>query len=506
MSKERDPFTKPFANAEDLGLAIPDDDHAVSVCLPMWADVIGYEEGEDRVMDELECGYPRFVEHPVVAELFMAATEEFAKKNEVALVFPSLAAAWRCADFVKSEGGKSVRLESYGWYNLTVLLLPEPDYPIAWKGWQHAGEIVSSRMAEAALLDAPLSEQAETLGKEALDTLRQRIADLYPEHDVKAGDVYLFSSGMAAIAAAHRVVVEERKLPTAQIEFPYLDALKLQQKFNPAGVVDLSIVGEEGGYKVLKEHLETESVAAVFSEIPSNPLLRTGNLADISEILQEKNIPLVVDDTVATAWNADGFRFADVITTSLTKLFSGEGDVAAGAVILKLDSPHYKMFKERLADQEESSPLFCLDAITLEINSRHFGERVEATNENCADVLEYLDTHPKVDKIWHPTTIKGDYYHQVKRESGGYGGLFSMTLKDGANGAAERFYNALQISKGPSLGTNFSLVCPYTLLAHYDELDWAESCGLPRHLIRVWIGLEESDDLIDKFDQAFDAV
>ena len=136
----------------------------------------------------------------------------------------------------------------YGWYDLTVLLIPEADYPIAWKGWQHAGEIVSSRMAEAALRDAPLSDEAVTAGKEAEQTVRQHIADLYPEHDVKPEDVFLFSSGMAAIAAAHRVAVGDQKLPTAQVEFPYLDALKLQEKFNRAGVVDLSMVGEEGGF------------------------------------------------------------------------------------------------------------------------------------------------------------------------------------------------------------------------------------------------------------------
>lgn len=499
MSSQRDPFTEPFAKPEDLGLAIPDSDHAVSVCLPTWKDVIGYEEGEDRVLDELELGYPRFVEHPFVAELFFAAAEEFAKKDEVALVFPSLAAAWRCADFAKRNGAKSARMESYGWYDLTVLLVKEDDYPIAWKGWQHVGEIVSSRMAEAALLDAPLPDDLLEKGTQAASDLRSRIADLYD--GVTPEQVYLFSSGMAAISAVHRIVTAEWSgIPTIQLEFPYLDALKLQQKCNSAGVIDFSIVGENGGFQQVADYFtKGENAAALFSEIPSNPLLRTGNLKEIANLLEQNEVPLILDDTVATAHNVDGFLYADVITTSLTKLFSGEGDVAAGAVILKPSSKFYKLFSERLQEEEKASPLFSLDAIMLELNSRHFKERVAATNDNALEVLDYLEQHPKVGKLWHPSMTQRDYYEQVRQDDGGYGALFSMQLKAGD---PIKFYDQLAISKGPSLGTNFSLVCPYTLLAHYDELEWAEKCGVPKDLIRVWIGLEDPEDLIERFDRA----
>ena len=93
------------------------------MCLPRWAHVIGYEERDQEIIETFECGYPRFIAHPFVADLFLAAQEEFAKKEESALVFPSLAAAWRCADYVKQRTGQSCRLESYGWGGLTVVLL-----------------------------------------------------------------------------------------------------------------------------------------------------------------------------------------------------------------------------------------------------------------------------------------------------------------------------------------------------------------------------------------------
>lgn len=502
----RDPFEEPFCRPEDLGLAIPESDHAVSVCLPRWRDVIGYEEGDPEVIDTFECGYPRFVPHPYVAELFLAAQAEFAKnakKPESAIVFPSLAAAWRCADYVKRRTGSSCRLESYGWGSLTVVLLDETAYDTAWKYWQHSGEIVSSRLAEAALGDAPLEPAVIAAGEEATRLLRERIAELYP--GAAPDDVFLFSSGMGAISAVYRVLTERRPgEPTIQVEFPYLDSYKLQEQFG-SGVVDLT-VSETGGVAELEAHFSGGGkAAAVFTEVPSNPLLRTADLAGIAAILKREVVPLVIDDTVATPVNVEPFRFADVATSSLTKLFSGVGDVAAGSVVLNPASPFYADLKAGLPDQESASPLFAKDAIVLEQNSRHFPERVDATNENALELVEWLQTRPEVASIWHPSRECRAFYEAVMCREDGFGGLISIELHGGELTAAA-FYDALEISKGPSLGTNFSLVSPYTLLAHYRELDWAAERGAPRNLVRIWVGLEDPEDLEDRFTRAFAAI
>jgi cystathionine gamma-synthase len=76
----------------------------------------------------------------------------------------------------------------------------------------------------------------------------------------------------------------------------------------------------------------------------------------------------------------------------------------------------------------------------------------------------------------------------------------------GGEAATRSFYDALEVNKGPSLGTNYTLVCPYTLLAHYGELDWAEACGVSRYLLRVSVGLEPLETLIARFDKAFEAI
>ncbi|HEY5621884.1 MAG TPA: PLP-dependent transferase, partial [Pontiella sp.] len=81
--------------------------------------------------------------------------------------------------------------------------------------------------------------------------------------------------------------------------------------------------------------------------------------------------------------------------------------------------------------------------------------------------------------------------------------LFSFDLKDAAR-YTEAFYDALEITKGPNLGTSFSLCCPFTLIAHYHELDWAEAAGASRYLIRISVGLEPADDLIARIQSAIE--
>ena len=103
-------------------------------------------------------------------------------------------------------------------------------------------------------------------------------------------------------------------------------------------------------------------------------------------------------------------------------------------------------------------------------------------------------------EVWHPSRTATANYDRVRHPDGGYGALFSFALKSARR--APRFFDALQVSKGPSFGTRFTLACPYTLLAHYHELDWAAGCGVPSHLIRVSVGDEDPVALRDCFETA----
>lgn len=120
------------------------------------------------------------------------------------------------------------------------------------------------------------------------------------------------------------------------------------------------------------------------------------------------------------------------------------------------------------------------------------------------ELVEFLGAHPAVDEVWHPSTVKTRNYEAIRAPGGGHGGLFSFTLRNSRK--TSKFFDALNLSKGPSFGTPFTLVSPYVMLAHYDELDWAEGCGVSRHLIRVSCGAEDSEVLKEAFAEALQKV
>jgi cystathionine gamma-synthase len=493
----RNDLNNPPWRAEDLGLAIPDSPHAVSVSLPLWEHVIGYEENDPAVLAAMRTGYPRFFIPRVVLALCAEVEKCFAREGERGLVFPNPRAAGRCRDFiVQRHDGWEVRVVDSGFTGITVVFFAEPLWDTARRYWRFCGEIVSTRQAAAALEGRP---DNAVEGSRASASVRGRLASISKGDP---DDVYLFPSGMAAVGAVHRMLLAVAPgLRTVQFDFPYVDVLKIQEEFGDG--VRFHPVGNTEAESVLAEMIAEERFAGVFCEMPSNPLLRSVNLPVLRSLCRGNGAALIVDDTVGTNVNVATDCFADVVTTSLTKSFSGIGDVMAGAVTLVAGSPHYAAFKAYL-DAFADGGLWWEDAVALDSNSRDYAERVSRMNGNAEALCEFLRAHPGVAEVNYPKWRTRDCYDAVRRSDGGYGPLFSLVLRDPERTSAA-FYDALRVAKGPSLGTNYTLVCPYTLLAHYHELDWAESCGVSRWLIRVSTGLESIDDLIERFGSALAA-
>ena len=103
--------------------------------------------------------------------------------------------------------------------------------------------------------------------------------------------------------------------------------------------------------------------------------------------------------------------------------------------------------------------------------------------------------------MYHPLISTPELYEAYRRESGGHGGMLSLLVE--AEADAKRLYDALDVAKGPGFGSNFSLVCPYTMIAHFNELEWANNFGVDRSLLRVWVGSAETpDQLCESFSKA----
>ncbi|MBL9142650.1 MAG: PLP-dependent transferase [Verrucomicrobiaceae bacterium] len=481
----------PLWQADSLGSPLPDNEFGVSVSLPLWAHVIGYEEGDAAITSQFRSGYPRFFLPPAIERLFKAAEQALGRPSERCIVFPRLVHAERCLEWLRRNGiSDGLRIATFTDDALGVALFPAAAYDTARKFWRFAGEVVSIRQSLHALGET--SSVSREGGEQASAKIRQHLAALSGQ---EAEDVFLFPSGMAASFAVHRMITTlfpGRK--TTQLGFPYVDVLKIQQHFG-TGAHFFPVLDDQS-YKQLSDLLVREPQAGIFSEAPTNPLLQCCDYEWLSSFAGES--PLIIDDTIGTSVHVDAFRFADAVTTSLTKAFSGAGDVLAGSVILSRASKHYAAFSAFLREHNDHA-LFPADAVVLEQNSRDFEERALGSSLNSVALYHYLRQHPKVARVWHSINEGGPGYAQIQRGNG-HGCLFSFVLKDEFKTPA--FYDALEVCKGPSLGTDFTLVCPYTLLAHYQELDWAESCGVPRHLIRVSAGLEDSTDLIARFERA----
>lgn len=250
--------------------------------------------------------------------------------------------------------------------SMSAIMYPEEDFIYAKQFWQHTGEGVSSRRAECYIQNFDAYELADELhpdmqyspivhsnstkkicgvvqdskSADAKRLIRERIAS-WISQDLALGsprvgtnDVFLFSIGMQALAGVYRAILltERAKDTTRTIAFGfcYVDTYKLLSRF---GSKD-SILYGQGTTKQLDE-LESkleggEQILALFCEIPNNPLLQTCDLPRIRRLADRYNFIVVVDETVATFINVDVLPFADIVFDSLTKLFSGKGDVAGG--------------------------------------------------------------------------------------------------------------------------------------------------------------------------------
>lgn len=483
----RDVSKDPVWRGEELGQPIPALPHAVSVALPRWEDVVGYEEKKPEVVNALAGGYPRFFIHAEVRELARQLGD-----GRPCLPFPSPRAAGLCAEFIERTSGQQAKvLTGRG---LSGVVTSDAGSAALRAFWQHTGLIVSSRQAAAHL--AGRAAGPEELA--ALPALRRQLAGFY---DCAEDDVFLAPTGMAAQFAALQAVRQRTPgRPTAQLGFPYVDTLKLQQKLGHGGILlhRLGSIEQE-----LRDLLSRQPLAACFSEIPGNPLLGSADVRRLHPLLRAQRVPLVVDDVVATPANIDLSGCADLIATSLTKFMVGTGNAMGGALICNPRSPLYAELKPIISARHEEL-LWGEDAVVLAAQARSFPERMKRHNQNGLWLAERLRRHPAIERVWYPKWEFAEAYEAVRRPEGGWGALITFLPKEGET-RSPGIYDRLEFCKGPSLGTVFTLACPFMLLAHYTELEWAESCGVPRSLIRLSVGLEDPEDLWRRLERALTA-
>lgn len=474
-----------------LGASFCDSPHSVIRCLPTMADVIDYEEHEPRVMEALPAGYPRFVVHTYIKQLLEFYLEREGLVGRAGVLVPSR----RASEDARSRFGTGVVVQTVE----DALYLVHVDGSDAAlvrrlrKFVQHVGCGISSRQAEDLLVH--YGQLAEVYAEvRYTGNARARVeAELAEQIACPKADVLVCASGMNAFYAGYRAVEELQRsrgrTAWLQLGWLYLDSGVILKEYLGAEQT-LEICYAVADVAAIEEKIRAygETLAAVVVECPSNPLIQMCDLERLAAVVRAAGGVLLVDPSVASMYCVDVLPYADLLVTSLTKYAAIEGDVMAGALALNRESPLYGDLVQRVSAYH--TPAYERDLSRLAHEMQQAPEWVTQIIENAEQLYRYLNTHAAVKRVHY--AADSDSAKTLSKATGGVGAVLSIELK----GSMPAFYDAVQMMKGPSFGTRFSLLSPFMYLAHYDlvtsEVGRAElrSAGIAPELIRISVGAE----------------
>ena len=475
-----------------LGETIPINNiHAVSVSMPKLSDVIGYEEMDSDVCDKIKSAYPRFVVHPYLKTLAEFLREKYTIDSMYEIVLLSsqksvkiVSEKYNISNFIKID-------EPFG----VILVSKEKEHQDVLSFIQYVGANLSSRCAEDYLFDVGIitNKHKEEID---LDKPQKKIVDILANaYDVQNDGIKLTPSGMNAMYAAlkgvHSLSAQNGRNILVQFGWLYLDTMNIvEHYFEESKIIyDVEAINE------LEKYLEINGtkVSAIVTEYPTNPLLKKPNLKRLKELCTKYDIPLILDSTFATAYNDDIKNMADIYVESLTKFASGNADVLMGALILNDKSKFTSNTNEYFNHCDES---YIKDMARLSVQIKGYKSRVEQCALNTKELVEYFKSASCVDELFYTTF-----------ENGSFCPVVSITFKKDF----KFFYDSLNFPKGPSLGTEFTLLMPYTYLAHYDFIEskkgqeFLKLNDIPIDLLRISVGTENINEIIKEFDRVLNS-
>ncbi len=240
---------------------------------------------------------------------------------------------------------------------------------------------------------------------------------------------------------------------------------------------------------------------AIYLETPTNPLLRISDIAQIAQIAKKHDLKTIVDNTFATPYNQNPLRLgADIVVHSATKYLGGHSDVVAGLAVTNDDK-----IAEQLSFLQNAigSVLGPDDSWLLQRGIKTLGVRMRVHDENTQIINDYLTSNSKVANIYYPGDRRSVSFEIAKRQMRSFGAMISFELQPELD--AKKFVNSLKlIDLAESLGGVESLVEIPAIMTHGSiPRDVRLKNGIQDGLIRLSVGLEDSEDLLDDLKQAF---
>ncbi len=311
---------------------------------------------------------------------------------------------------------------------------------------------------------------------------------------------YGFSSGVAAISACvellepgdHVIAMDDLYGGTVRL----FNEIKTKSQGITVTYVDMTDFDNV-------EIAFTDKTKMIFVETPTNPLLKIADLEKIANFAKEKNILSVCDNTFASTYIQKPLNFGiDIVLHSATKYLGGHSDLIAGVLVIGKDD---KNLLEKMANIQNS-----LGAITNTFDSylilrslKTLPIRMERHSKNALHIANELINHEKIENVIYPGLESHPQHQLAKKQMNGFGGIISIELSGGLE-ASKTFLEKTKIfSLAESLGGVESLIEHPALMTHASlPAEIRDKIGITDGLIRLSVGIESVEDLIDDINQA----
>ena len=237
----------------------------------------------------------------------------------------------------------------------------------------------------------------------------------------------------------------------------------------------------------------------IFIETPSNPLLKITDIEAVAHLGKEKGITTVIDNTFASPINQNPHKYGiDIVMHSATKYLGGHSDISAGAATMS--AHHYERIRE--SSLHLGGNLDVQACWLLERSMKTLDIRVREQNKNAGLIAAKLVEHKKIETVYYPGLESHPLHKLAKKQMSGFGGMLSFEV----SGDADEFVKSLQlISPAMSLGGVESTITAPTQTSHARiSEDQRAALGIKSNLLRLSVGIENAEDLIEDLIQALD--
>ncbi|HEY3297267.1 MAG TPA: PLP-dependent aspartate aminotransferase family protein [Armatimonadota bacterium] len=250
----------------------------------------------------------------------------------------------------------------------------------------------------------------------------------------------------------------------------------------------------------LKKAIRPET-ALIWTESPTNPLMNLLDLAAIAAIAKERGVLTLCDNTFLSPYFQNPLALGiDIVLHSTTKYINGHSDVVGGALIVKDPELAEKIYFYQNAMGTCQGPQ---DSFLVLRGLKTLAVRMKAHNRNALGLAEWLEAHPKIERVLHPGLKSHPQHELALKQARGFGGTFSFRVKGGQEEAFKLLESVQLFMLAESLGGVESLIeHPWTMTHMSMPEETRAAAGITRNLIRVSTGIEHLDDLIADLDQA----